>query len=62
MIVKHPDGGHCNTKGMTDECYGCVYYGRGMTDECEDRNEKLKSKSHQSLNVFIYKTIKRSKI
>lgn len=45
MIVKHPDGGHCNTEGMTDECYGCLYYGAGMIDECEKRCKQLKTKN-----------------
>ena len=42
MIVKHPDGGSCNTDGMTNECYGCVCYGLGLTDRCKERVKALK--------------------
>lgn len=44
MIVNHPDGGSCNTEGMTDECYGCICYGAGLTDRCKERIKALKVK------------------
>lgn len=42
MIVKHPNGGHCNTDGMTEECYGCICYGCGLIKECNKRVKALK--------------------
>ena len=41
MIVEHPDGGHCNTDGMTHDCYGCICYGGGLINECKERVAKL---------------------
>ena len=41
MIVEHPDGGHCNTDGMTEEC-GCICYGCGLIKECNERIKALK--------------------
>lgn len=42
MWVNHPDGGFCNTDGMTNECYGCVNYGLGLTDRCKERVKAIK--------------------
>lgn len=41
-FIEHPDGGHCNLEGMTDDCYGCVCYGCSLVDECESRVKELK--------------------
>lgn len=42
VFVEHPDGGHCNVAGMTTECYGCVCYGCGLVDMCNDNVKKLR--------------------
>ena len=42
MFVKHPDGGHCNTDGMTEECYGCICFGCDLIKECKERVKALK--------------------
>jgi len=31
IYMGHPDGGHCNLMGMTDDCYGCAMYGEGVS-------------------------------
>ena len=41
-FVEHPDGGHCNLEGMTEECYGCVYHGCALITECKERVKELK--------------------
>lgn len=43
-FVLHPDGGYCNTEGMTDECYGCYCYGTGDVERCRKRVKGLKIK------------------
>ena len=46
MIVKHPDGGSCNTDGMTSDCYGCVYYGCGLIEECNKRRNNYDTRNY----------------
>lgn len=42
VFLSHPDGGHCNVVGMTDDCYGCVCYGCALIDQCVNRVKELR--------------------
>ena len=55
IYMEHPDGGHCNLMGMTDDCYGCAMYGGGLTEECADRVYELKRAIAWNLEIpFCY--------
>lgn len=55
IYMEHPDGGHCNLMGMTDDCYGCAMYGCGLTEECNDRVYNLKQAIARNLHIpFCY--------
>jgi hypothetical protein len=41
-LVKDPEGGHCYIDGMGYWCYGCVYYGCGLIEECRKRVKRIR--------------------
>lgn len=53
--MEHPDGGHCNLMGMSDDCCGCAMYEGGLTEECADRVYELKRAIAWNLGIpFCY--------